>query len=358
MVSSVNVENHRITTRDRMIHMPIDQQHPLSKLIAIAAKAGIGLLPGGGLLTAGFEGIQIMSEEAVKHMERRTQARFEDFIQSIFVGDVSPEVTEHLTADDYSALLSGCLEDMESEKAHYYGRLARAIGRSDVTGNRRRFMILTLRALSEAQLQMLRKSFIAVQFNIRPGQGAGNLDAKGILQLTDPIDELHYRDLVARSLYIEDKLAKIAADLVSACFSPEDLVPESIGRIAWHPDYLDIIFDTDQTGLINALSGACWNNAIKSTNRSVAILDRGLLVPTISPKVMIMGRDAAPDYLLNLKKTVKGGGVLFVSYHDHDQLIQEYFPGSIIIKGRGLSDSEVTAQVMSRIKKTIDSAPQ
>ena len=52
--------------------MADDQEHPLSKLIAIATKAGIGLLPGGGLLTAGFEGIQLLSEEGVKQMERRT----------------------------------------------------------------------------------------------------------------------------------------------------------------------------------------------------------------------------------------------------------------------------------------------
>ncbi|ANJ58386.1 hypothetical protein PMA3_25720 [Pseudomonas silesiensis] len=78
-----------------MIQMTDDQEHPLSKLITIATKAGIGLLPGGGLLTAGFEGIQLLSAEVAKQMERSTQARFENFIKSVFNENVSPEVAIH-----------------------------------------------------------------------------------------------------------------------------------------------------------------------------------------------------------------------------------------------------------------------
>lgn len=37
--------------------MTKDAEHPLTELISIAAKAGIGMLPGGGLLTASYEGL-------------------------------------------------------------------------------------------------------------------------------------------------------------------------------------------------------------------------------------------------------------------------------------------------------------
>ena len=40
--------------------MTKDAEHPLSELISIAAKAGLGLLPGGGLLTADYEGLQLL----------------------------------------------------------------------------------------------------------------------------------------------------------------------------------------------------------------------------------------------------------------------------------------------------------
>lgn len=333
--------------------MADDHEHPLSKLITIASKAGLGLLPGGSLLTAGFEGVQLLSEEVAKQMERRTQARFEDFIKSVFNGSVSPEVTEYLTVDDYSALLSGCMEDMENEKAYYYGRLAAAIGRGEVSGNARRFMILTLRELSEAQLQMLRLSFIAVQFEIRPSRGSGNLDIKEILNIANAIDDYHYRDLVARSFYIDDKLAKVAGDLVKACFPLNELTPESIGHVAWYPKYLDIIFDTNRTGLITALSEECWNNAIHSSNRSITVLDRAQILPTISPRIMIMGTDAVPNYLPNLKEKMRGGGVLFVSYHDHNQLIHEHFPGSVVIDAKDVASTEVAKQVMLAIKAVI-----
>ncbi len=99
--------------------MTKDGEHPLTELISIAAKAGIGLLPGGGLLTAGYEGLQLLSNQAAAQMERRSEKRYQEFIQSVFAGEVTPEVTEHLTADDYTALLSGCMADMENEKAKW-----------------------------------------------------------------------------------------------------------------------------------------------------------------------------------------------------------------------------------------------
>lgn len=178
--------------------MTQDREHPLTELISIAAKAGVGLLPGGGLLTAGYESLQILSKQAAIQMERRTEKRYEEFIKNVFEGEVTPEVTQHLTADDYTALLSGCMNDMENEKAKYYGRLAAAIGRGEIKGNSRRFMIITLSQLSEIQLQMLRKSFIASQFSLRPSQGSGQLDAIQILQISDPIQNHEYNDLVSK----------------------------------------------------------------------------------------------------------------------------------------------------------------
>jgi len=318
--------------------------------MSIAAKAGVGLLPGGGLLTAGYEGLQLLSKQAALQMERRTEKRYEEFIKNVFEGEVTPEVTQHLTADDYTALLSGCMNDMENEKAKYYGRLAAAIGRGEIKSDSRRFMIITLNQLSELQLQMLRKSFIASKFSLRPSQGSGQLDAIQILQISDPIHNHEYKDLVNRSLYIADKLSDLAKNLVEACFDPQELQPAAIGHLEWYPKIVDIIFDSNQTELVFSLINACWASAIRSSNRGVQLIDRPVLAHFASPRIMIMGSDAEPNYLPSLKARMKDNDVLFVCYHNHEQLIRAYYPDSTVINADGLSTVEITEQVMKLIK--------
>ena len=330
--------------------MTQDRVHPLTELMSIATKAGIGILPGGGLLTAGYESLQILNKQAAIQMERRTQKRYEEFIKNVFEGEVTPEVTQHLTADDYAALLSGCMNDMENEKAKYYGRLAAAIGRGEIKSNSRRFMIIMLSQLSELQLQMLRKSFIASQFSLRPSRGSGQLDAIQILRISDPIQSHEYNGLVSRSLYANGKLSDLAKDLVKSCFDPQELQPAAVGHLEWHPRKVDIIFDSDQIELVLSLSDACWVSAIRSLNRGIQIIDRPVPAHFASPHVMIMGSDAEPNYLPSLKARIKDGEVLFVCYHNHEKLIRAYFPCSTILNVGDLSIIEITDHIMKRIK--------
>lgn len=331
--------------------MKQDNEHFLAELISIAAKAGIGLLPAGGLLAAGYEGLQLLGKQVAIQMERRTEKRYEEFIKNLFEGEVTPEVTQDLTADDYTALLSGCMNDMENEKAKYYGRLAAAIGRGEIETNSRRFMIITLSQLSELQLQMLRKSYIASQYSLRPSEGSGELDAVQILQISNPIQNHEYNDLVSRSLYAADKLSDLAKNLVKACFDPQELLPAAIGHLAWHPRMVDIIFDSNQTDLVFSLIKACWTSAIRSSNRGTQTIDRPDLAHFASPRVMIMESDATPDYLPALKARIKDDNdVLFVCYHNHEHLIRAYYPHSTVINAGGFSTFEITEQVMTRIQ--------
>ncbi|MHC8944316.1 hypothetical protein ACYX78_06630 [Advenella incenata] len=330
--------------------MTKDTEHPISELIAIAAKAGIGLLPGGGLLTAGYEGLLLLSQQADLQMERRSKKRYDEFVKNLFEGKVSPEVTEYLTADDYMALLFGCMKDMENEKAKYYGRLAAAIGRGEIKANSKRFIIITLSQLSEQQLQMLRKSFIASQFSLRPSQGSGQVDAMQILQISDPIQRYEYNELVLRSLYSGEKLSDLAKDIVRACFDPQELQPTAIGHVEWRPKTVDIIFDSKSTDLPLSLINACWASAIRSSNRAIHILDRPVLLNFANPHIMIMESDIEPDYLPTLKARMKNDEVLFVCYYNHEDLIRTYFPDSVVINVGALSTADLTEEIMTRIK--------
>ncbi|UFI44010.1 hypothetical protein [Pseudomonas savastanoi] len=205
--------------------MTKDAQHPLTELIAIAAKAGIGLVRGGGLLTAGYEALQVLSKEAAAQMERRSQKRYEEFIRSVFEAEITSDLTEYLTADDYTALLSGCMADMENENARYYGRLAAAVGRGEVQGSSRRFLI----QLSHQQVQMLRQSYVASRYDLKPGQGSGRVDQVAVLNLSDPVQKHEYAELLARSMYSENELTTLGEILVRACFDDAELTPSAIG---------------------------------------------------------------------------------------------------------------------------------
>ncbi|WLH29947.1 hypothetical protein [Pseudomonas canadensis] len=330
--------------------MTNNAEHPFTELISIAAKAGIGLLPGGGLLTAGYEGLLLLSNQAAAQMERRSEKRYEEFIQNIFAGEVTPEVTEHLTADDYTALLSGCLADMENEKARYYGRLAAAIGRGEVQGRNRRFLIITLSQVSDEQLQMLRKSSIATRFDLKPSRGNGRVDPVEILHLRDSVQKHEYDELVSRSMYIDKKLTELAEELVRACFTTEELKPSAIGYVCWLPKLVDIIFDTNQFALVDSLINGFWSDAIRTSNRSVAVIDRPALANFASPRVMVVGSEVAPEYLIALKARLKNNEVLFVCLYDHVLHIQAHYPDSIIINAQGWSIPQITETVVNHVK--------
>ena len=327
-----------------------DDDHPITEMLSIIAKAGIGLLPGGGTISAGFEAIQLLNKQAAKQMKRRSEIKYSEFISSLFKGEIGPKISEFLTADDYYALLSGCMADMENEKAKYYGKLAVAIGRGAVTGSSRRYMILTLTQLSEAQLQMLRKSFIARHYEIRPAVGVGNLGGKEILELRNAVQELEYNDLHARSLYTERKLTKLVDDLVCSCFESYELTPDAIGHVAWYLGRLNIISDTDDVNLILALIDQCQISAIKTSQSTIFNLDQGFPINTISHQVLVMSREQGPDYLLNLVEYVKPSDLIIVICYGHEQLVRQYYPNSIIIDAIKISTVEVTELVIKKIK--------
>lgn len=330
--------------------MTKDAEHPLTELISIATKAGIGFLPGGGLLSAGYEGLQLLSKQAAAQMERRSEKRYQEFIQRVFAGEVTPEVTEHLTADDYTALLSGCMADMENEKAKYYGRLAAAIGRGEVQGRSRRFLIITLSHVSDEQLQMLRRSYVANRFDLKPSQGNGNVDPVEVLHLSNSVQRHEYDELVSKSMYVDKKLTDLAEELVRACFTTEELKPPPIGYDAWFPKLVDIIFDTNQFSLIDSLINGFWLEAIRTSNRSIAVIDRPALAYFASPRVVVVGSEAPPEYLIALKAQLKNNDVLFVCLHGHELHIRTHYPDSTIINAEGWSFSQITEAVVNHVK--------
>jgi hypothetical protein len=151
-------------------------------------------------------------------------------------------------------------------------------------------------------------------------------------------------------MYADKKLTVLAEELVRACFTAEELKPSAIGYVAWFPKLVDIIFDTNQFTLIESLIDGFWLEAIRTSNRSVALIDRPALANFASPRVMVVGSEAAPEYLIALKARLKNSDVLFVCLHDHESHIQAHYPDSTIINVEGWSIPQITEAVVNHVK--------
>jgi len=71
-----------------------------------------------------------------------------------------------------------------------------------------------------------------------------------------------------------------------------------------------------------------------------------------SPRVMVVGSETAPEYLIALKAHLKNNDVLFVCLHDHVLHIQAHYSDSTIINAEGWSIPQITEAVVNHVKAT------
>lgn len=267
----------------------------ISSVTGSITKAGLGLVPGGSVAVGIYELLSLGAEQMAEYMERRAQKRCEEFHGRLIAGEKLDEFTaENLDIEDYHALLSACLNEMESEKAALYGAMASAIALGRVNGREKRFLILALKDLSHAQLQMARKAFIAKRHSLKPQQGGGQREEREFLGLSssDEIEQLNYESLVAAKIVRENKLVPIGEALVRACFTGDELAPSSIGASAWSSVRLNIL-SFELAGRVQALalslSDAAWHKNMHSSIHRPQ--DRGLIQPFERLHVLIIDED-------------------------------------------------------------------
>ncbi|MGO3987218.1 hypothetical protein ABI582_22940 [Pseudomonas sp. SAS7] len=236
------------------------------------AKAGMGLLPGGGVAVSIYELLSLGVEQMAEYMEQRTKQRCEEFHERLIAGEKLDEFTaDNLDVEDYHALLSACLGEMETEKAGLYGAMASAIALGRIAPREKRFLMLALKDLSHAQLQMARKAYIAKRNALKPHQGAGQREEGDFLGLrsSDEIEQLNYEALVAAKVVRENKLSPLGETLVRACFDAADLTPSSIGEDVWSPVWLNIL-SFELAGRALSLASDLGNSAwLKNMRHSI-----------------------------------------------------------------------------------------
>ncbi len=240
----------------------------------IVVKAGLGLLPGGGFITAGYELLQLAGKTVSEHIEARNERRYGEFIKCLLEEGTDPAAALHLDIDDFHALLNACLADLENQKAGLYGALAVAIGTGQVPPELRRVLMLYLRDLSFAQLEKLRQMWITTKFYVKGdylmlGQGRRKHPIEflneGGLSVINSIDR---EALASRLLISEDdgRVKKLGEALLSACYSKAQLEPASIGESGMKTGFLQVIAsdlnDLRSRDLTYAIGAEAWDNDI------------------------------------------------------------------------------------------------
>ncbi|WP_130907564.1 hypothetical protein [Pseudomonas sp. Sample_16] len=272
-----------------------DNSKIISSIAGSVTKAGLGLVPGGSVAVGIYELLSLGVEQMAEYMERRAQRRCEEFHERLVAGEKLDDFTaENLDVEDYHALLCACLSEIESEKAGFYGAMASAIALGKVSNREKRFLMLALKELSHAQLQMARKAYIAKRHSLKPHQGGGQREEREFLGLssTDEIEQLNHESLVAAKIVRENKLAPIGEALVRACFTENELTPSSIGESVWNPVRLNIL-SFELAGRVQTLaihlSDAAWHkNMHSSIHRPQA---HGVLQPYDRLHVLIIDED-------------------------------------------------------------------
>ena len=225
-----------------------------------------------GVATGALRLLKSGSKAIADWLDRRTERRYEEFIATALEGQVFEENADAMTPDDLFAILRALELDIEAEKTRLYGCLACAIATGRVTGDHKRHFIRALHELSAAQVQQLRRAWIASKFELRPPIGSGQKEEEEFLTGTssDAISEAAFAQFAFAG---EGKLRGLGRNFVEACFTAEELTPASVGERPWAAGHIQIICnemaDPTCSMFIELLSRIGHRRAIKVLNMAV-----------------------------------------------------------------------------------------
>lgn len=316
-----------------------------------------------------FSLLQKGTASLAKYMEETTQRRYEEFCRSAYEGTVFPENGENLTADELASMLRACLADLEDEKAALYGRLASAIAVGVVPHPYRHPLMVTLRELTFAQMDRLRRAWVAGRYPLIPNSGAGSKVPAEFLQKGGGLmDEWDSETLAGRSMIKDGRPTKLGEHLVTSCFTKEERTPEAIGERAWLSDQrIPIVsYELDSSSICSiaaAVSNEARNYGLKCTPAS-APPDQNhskMLWFNMLPCFVILAEGAQHRLLekFHLFKPLMDRGIrpVLVFLGTRDAALEQAFPKAAIVEvvteGSNMAATimEKVVEILSETKK-------
>jgi hypothetical protein len=313
----------------------------------LLAKEGISVIvPGGGLM---YDAAKVLVDHAKSYFSDRTAKRIEDFHSALLVGKTDQDEWEDFLKspfepDDYYAVLSSCVQDIETEKVEIYSSLMNYLIESELGSDLRRHFIKSCKELTYSDLSFLQTLYINSKHDLMT-VGGTHQQLKTILSTKDPLKILTIEKLKSFGFIpaAGGKITPIAEQFVHAIFSADKRSPVAVGRKKFTGITVVIVtYQLDEPVhkfIATEVQEALWSRQIKS---SIHIIDRSMVANSImfyGAALLIVGdKKIEPNYVsallkfsekrpiirLNIVDTITENGL--ESIHFSDEL--NYTPGS------------------------------
>lgn len=342
----------------------MSQDKPVSKLGEAAATLVSKVAPSAAATPLSL--LRMGSDALANYIEQRNHRRYEEFCRSAYAGDVFPENAENLSADEFVSMLRACLADVEDEKSALYGRLASSIATGAVPHAYRHPLMVALSALTFAQMDRLRRAWVAGHHELIPHVGAGSKTQSEVFGGGGLMDEWDEENLTARSMIKDKSLTKLGERLVVACFSGEERTPSAIGERAWASrSHLPLVTYEMQSRsvvrLATLIASAARNRGIKcsplASPPSQDVVNR--LSFNMLPCLVILVDEDAPRALekLSLFERMLGrGAALVVAFSTSlDSRLLASAPQAIAMVAKGNNEQAAEA-VIAQVVRLVQEA--
>lgn len=255
-------------SHDKPKRTPGPAQESEARAIAPIVGKVVSELPGipfvGSLSSALIDLFKARKDRARESIQREADARLTTFFDEMLHADetMDEQVAQAMLDDaDFHALLRACVADIEAEKVGAYATLARRIASGKVAQRWRRHFILSLRDFSNAELELLRRAYVAKRFDVVRGHGMDSLRETDILEVGAPgsYHAILMTNLTTRGFVHEAKLSEIGDLFASACWREVQLTPAALGFNTWTGHRVPIISYEIGTSVSDNLSFAIQN---------------------------------------------------------------------------------------------------
>lgn len=185
------------------------------------------------VLSIPYNGIKKIIEIAKGCHQHKINERLNQFHYALLNGENTDDFTDReFNIDDYTALLNSCMQDIEDEKAEFYGKFYKGLIKNhELSKENKRTMILLIKELSMSDILILKKIYIHSRFNINNNNG----------NIRDLINSQNHQMKMAKNKFsyhslldIDDyQLYEFAVLFIKTVFSIDELTPENIGLKEW-----------------------------------------------------------------------------------------------------------------------------
>ncbi|HET6552209.1 MAG TPA: hypothetical protein VFG49_01615 [Dyella sp.] len=216
-----------------------EEQSPFGELVKAAAGIAVQAIAPGAASALSL--LKKGPDALAKYLADSNQRRYDEFCRAAYEGEVLPENAEAMTASELISMLRACTADIEDQKAPLYGRLASAIATGKVSSEFRYPLMSSVTTLTFAQLDRLRRVWVASNYALIPSQGSGSKRVPDVFA-GKHLDDWDLQTPMSHAMFNGKTITLLGKQLVTACFAESERTPEAIGERAWLSDlFLPIV---------------------------------------------------------------------------------------------------------------------